>query len=37
MPVTAGIKVLPEALDRTYRRVAEALSGAGKRSATRRR
>lgn len=37
MPVTAGIKVLPEALDRTYRRVAEALSGVGKRSATRRR
>ena len=37
MPVTAGTKVLPETLDRTYRRVADALAGGGGRNGTRRR
>ena len=37
MPVTAGVKVLPENLDRTYRRMADALAGQGARSRTRRR
>ena len=36
MPVTAGAKVLPEALDRTYRRLADALSS-GARNGKRRR
>jgi ATP adenylyltransferase len=30
MPVTASTKVLPEALDRTYRKLARALADAGK-------
>lgn len=35
MPVTAATKVMPESLDRTYRRLADAL--AGRKSAGRRR
>jgi ATP adenylyltransferase len=30
MPVTASTKVLPEAIDRTYAKLARALEGAGK-------
>ena len=37
MPVAAGVKVLPEALDRTYRRLHDALAGRGSRSGKRRR
>jgi ATP adenylyltransferase len=35
MPVTGGTKVLPEALDRTYRRVSEALASGRTKPAAR--
>ena len=37
MPTTAGTKVLPESLDRTYERVSKALAALDRRPGTRRR
>ncbi len=37
MPVTAGVKVLPESLDRTYARVMKALAAVERRFGTRAR